>query len=107
MPVVRRLAAILAANIAGYSRLTGTDEEGTLAQLIAHRRTLLEPKIAEHNGRIAKTTVPRGRPRMCTRLHCRAGDPRARRAGLRCQRAEFRGRDRGRRPCAAAQRQWL
>src|SRR6516225_10539810 len=55
MAVARRLAAILAADIAGYSRLMA-DEEGTLAQLMAHRRTLLEPKIAERSGRIVKTT---------------------------------------------------
>src|SRR6478736_3756744 len=54
--VQRRLAAILAADVAGYSRLMGADEEGTLAQLKAHRRELVEPKINEHRGRIVKTT---------------------------------------------------
>jgi tetratricopeptide (TPR) repeat protein len=54
--VERRLTAILAADVAGYSRLMGADEEGTLAQLKAHRRALLDPKIAEHRGRIVKTT---------------------------------------------------
>jgi adenylate cyclase len=54
--VERRLAAILAADVAGYSRLIGADEEGTLARLKAHRRELLEPKISEHKGRIVKTT---------------------------------------------------
>jgi adenylate cyclase len=54
--VNRRMAAILAADVAGYSRLMGTDEEGTLARLKAHRRELLDPKIAEHHGRIVKTT---------------------------------------------------
>ncbi|SDR49755.1 adenylate cyclase [Rhizobiales bacterium GAS113] len=54
--VERRLAAILAADIAGYSRLMGADEEGTLAQLKACRRKLVDPKIAEHRGRIVKTT---------------------------------------------------
>jgi adenylate cyclase len=54
--VVRRLAAILAADVAGYSRLMGTDEEGTLAALKTCRRELLDPKIAEHQGRIVKTT---------------------------------------------------
>jgi adenylate cyclase len=53
---VRRLAAILAADIAGYSRLMGADEEGTLAALKALRRELFDPKIAEHQGRIVKTT---------------------------------------------------
>ena len=54
--VDRRLAAILAADIAGYSRLMGTDEEGTLRQLKAHRKELVDPKITEHRGRIVKTT---------------------------------------------------
>jgi TolB-like protein/class 3 adenylate cyclase len=52
----RRLAAILAADVAGYSRLMGADEEGTLERLKALRRELLDPKIAEHKGRIVKTT---------------------------------------------------
>jgi len=55
-PVERRLAAILAADVFGYSRLMGIDEEGTLAALKAHRRELIDPKIAEHRGRIVKTT---------------------------------------------------
>ncbi len=54
--VERKLAAILAADVAGYSRLMGADEEGTLARLRAHRRELIDPKIAEHRGRIVKTT---------------------------------------------------
>jgi adenylate cyclase len=54
--VERRLAAILAADVAGYSRLMGADEEGTLARLKAHRRELIDPKISEHRGRIVKTT---------------------------------------------------
>jgi adenylate cyclase len=54
--VERRLAAILAADVAGYSRLMGEDEEGTLAALRAVRRELGDPKIAEHRGRIVKTT---------------------------------------------------
>ena len=52
----RRLAAILAADVAGYSRLMGADEEGTLAALKAIRRELGDPNIAEHRGRIVKTT---------------------------------------------------
>src|SRR5262249_23359532 len=52
----RRLAAIFAADVAGYSRLIGADEEGTLARLKAHRRELIDRKIAEHQGRIVKTT---------------------------------------------------
>jgi adenylate cyclase len=54
--VERRLAAILAADVAGYSRLMGVDEEGTLATLKTHRRELIDPKISEHRGRIVKTT---------------------------------------------------
>ena len=53
---VRRLAAILAADVAGYSRLMGADEEGTHERLQAHFRELVNPKIAEHHGRIVKTT---------------------------------------------------
>jgi adenylate cyclase len=56
MASTRRLAAILAADVAGYSRLMGTDEEGTLERLKAHRRQLIDPKIGEHRGRIVKTT---------------------------------------------------
>lgn len=54
--VQRRLAAILAADVAGYSRLMGADEEGTLAALKKLRRELADPKIKEHRGRIVKTT---------------------------------------------------
>ena len=55
-PVERRLAAILAADVAGYSRLMGTDEEGTHARLTAHFRELVDPKIKEHRGRTVKNT---------------------------------------------------
>jgi class 3 adenylate cyclase len=55
MASTRRLAAILAAEVAGYSRLMGVDEEGTLARLKAHRRQLIDPKIAEYRGRVVKT----------------------------------------------------
>ena len=54
--VERRLAAILAADVAGYSRLIDADEEGTLARLKSLRGELIDPKIAEHRGRIVKTT---------------------------------------------------
>ena len=54
--VERRLAAIFAGDIAGYSRLMGADEEGTLSRLNTHRREFLEPKIADHRGRIVKRT---------------------------------------------------
>ena len=54
--VDRRLAAILAGDIARYSYLMGIDEEGTLRQLKAHRKKLIDPKIIEHHGRIVKTT---------------------------------------------------
>src|ERR1700748_1625030 len=56
MPHVRRLTAILAADVAGYSRLMGTDEEGTHERLKAHLRDLVNPKIAEHRGRVVKNT---------------------------------------------------
>src|SRR5437763_8014222 len=56
MPLVRRLAAILAADVAGYSRLMGADEEGTHERLKGHLRELIEPKIAEHRGRVVKNT---------------------------------------------------
>jgi TolB-like protein/class 3 adenylate cyclase len=56
MPAVRRLAAILAVDVAGYSRLMGADEEGTHERLKAHRRELVDPKITEHSDRIVKTT---------------------------------------------------
>src|SRR5271167_5020976 len=56
MPATRRLTAILAADVAGYSRLMGADEEGTHERLKAHRRQLVDPKITEHHGRIVKTT---------------------------------------------------
>jgi adenylate/guanylate cyclase family protein len=56
MTATRRLAAILAADIAGYSRLMGADEEGTLAALKAIRRELADPKIEQHRGYIVKTT---------------------------------------------------
>jgi adenylate cyclase len=52
----RRLAAILAADIAGYSRLIGADEEGTLARIRSIRAEVIDPKIAEHHGRLVKTT---------------------------------------------------
>src|SRR5205085_11294481 len=55
MASTRRLAAILAADVTGYSRLMGADEDGTLNRLKAHRRELFDPKVAEHRGRIVKT----------------------------------------------------
>src|SRR6516165_12199169 len=56
MPPVRRLTAILAADVAGYSRLMGADEEGTHERHQAHLRELVNPKIEEHRGRIVKNT---------------------------------------------------
>jgi len=56
MPPVRRLAAILAADVVGYSRLMGADEEGTHERVTAHLRQVVNPKIAEHRGRIVKNT---------------------------------------------------
>src|SRR6266478_1906425 len=55
-PVERKLAAILAADVAGYSRLMGADEEGTHERLKAHLRELVDPKIKEHRGRTVKNT---------------------------------------------------
>jgi adenylate cyclase len=51
----RRLAAILAADVAGYSRLVGADEEGTLARLNVPRHELINPSIAQRRGRVVKT----------------------------------------------------
>jgi adenylate cyclase len=56
MPPIRRLTAILAADVAGYSRLMGVDEEGTHEGLRAHLRELVNPKIKEHRGRVVKNT---------------------------------------------------
>jgi adenylate cyclase len=56
MSSVRRLTAILAADVAGYSRLMGADEEGTHERVKAHLEELINPKIAEHRGRIVKNT---------------------------------------------------
>ena len=56
MTTTRRLAAILAADVAGYSRLMGADEEGTHERLKGHFRELVNPNIAEHRGRIVKNT---------------------------------------------------
>jgi adenylate cyclase len=56
LPIERRLSAILAADVAGYSRLMGEDEEGTHQRLGVLRRELLDPKIAEHHGRVVKNT---------------------------------------------------
>src|SRR6516225_7913025 len=56
MSQTRRLAAILAADVAGYSRLIGDDEEGTLNRLRSIRVDMIDPKIGEHRGRIVKTT---------------------------------------------------
>src|ERR1700676_3208637 len=59
MTATRRLTAILAADVAGYSRLMGADEEGTLERLKALRCELLDPKIADQHGRGGKTTRAR------------------------------------------------
>jgi adenylate cyclase len=56
MATTRRLAAILAADVAGYSRLMGADEEGTHERLRAHFTELVHPKITEHRGRVVKNT---------------------------------------------------
>ena len=83
MASTRRLAAILAADVAGYSRLMGADEEGTHARLQACRRELVDPKIGEHSGRIVKNTgdgaggIPERRRRgaLCRRAATRDGRP--------------------------------
>src|SRR6266404_5191319 len=54
--IERRLAAVLVADVVGYSRLVGVDDEGTIARVKALRKTLIDPKIAEYRGRIVKTT---------------------------------------------------
>ena len=59
--VDRRLAAIFAGDIAGYSRLMASDEEGTLRQLKAHRKELIDPKIIEHRGRIIHVVLEHAR----------------------------------------------
>jgi len=56
MSATRRLSAILAADVAGYSRLIGEDEEGTLNRLRSLRTDVIDPKISEHRGRVFKTT---------------------------------------------------
>ena len=56
MTATRRLAAVLAADVAGYSRLIGQDEQGTLDRLKAIRAEIVDPNVAAHNGRIVKTT---------------------------------------------------
>jgi adenylate cyclase len=56
-PVERKLAAILAADIAGYNRLVGLDEEGTLARLRVLRRELIDPTIPQHRGRIFRSST--------------------------------------------------
>ena len=53
---IRRLAAIVAIDVAGYSRLMGANEEGTLSDLKTHRREIIDPKVKEYGGRIVKTT---------------------------------------------------
>ena len=80
----RRLSAILAADVVGYSKLMGADEDGTLRALNGHRRELIDPIIASHRGRIVKTTgdgmlvefAERGRRRAlrgrCAARHGRA-----------------------------------
>ena len=95
--VERRLAAILAADVAGYSRLMGADEEGTLAGCKAIRRELVDPKIAEHRGRIVKTTGDGLLVEFASvvdavrcAVEVQRGDGRAQRRGPGGQRIEFR-----------------
>ena len=80
--VQRRLAAILAADMVGYSRLMEADEEGTVARQKPHRAELIDPKIADHHGRIVNRRAfawpSRGRP------SCRVGRSGACRCGFPC-----------------------
>jgi hypothetical protein len=64
--VERKLAATLAADVAGYSRLTGQGEEGTHARLLSHLRSLVDRRIAEHRGRVTKNTWTTGRVQQCS-----------------------------------------
>ncbi len=66
--VERRLAAILVADVVGYSRLIRADEEGTRAAVRQHNTETVEPQIATHNGRIFKTVGDGGSPRLITEL---------------------------------------
>ena len=61
----RRLAAILAADVVGFSSLMGRDEEGTLAKIKSLRREVIEPKANEHHGRTFKTSAGRAGPAPC------------------------------------------
>jgi class 3 adenylate cyclase len=72
MSQTRRLAAILAADVAGYSRLMGADKEGTLERLKALRRELLDPKIAEHHGPDRQDHRRRHAGGVCERRRCGA-----------------------------------
>jgi hypothetical protein len=74
-PVERKLAAILAADVAGYSRLMGQDEAGTLARLREHRRELIDPKIADHKGRIRRASDRRASARDHARHNRRRHSP--------------------------------
>ena len=103
----RRLAAIFAADVVGYSRLMGKDEEGTLRALNAHLEELIEPLISSHNGRIVKTTgdgLLIEFPSVVDAMHCAvafqtgmaertADEPQNRLS----HRNQYRGRDRSRR----------
>jgi class 3 adenylate cyclase len=90
-PVERRLAAILAADVAGYSRLMGADEEGTHERLTAHLRELVDPKIKEHRGRTVKNPGD-GMP-IASRILGRAKGPHLVRSHL--FRRSAQGRDAG------------
>jgi adenylate cyclase len=68
--VERRLTAILAADVVGYSRLMDADEEGALAALKAIRRELVDPRIVEHRGRIVKTTGLVELPSVVDAMRC-------------------------------------
>src|SRR5260370_40603077 len=77
MAATRRLAAILAADAVGYSRLIGADEPGTLQRLKAIRAELIDPAVERHNGRIVKTTGD-SQPGACSRERTTPACPRGR-----------------------------
>ena len=81
-PTTRRLAAILAADVVGYSRMMGGDEAGTLAALKRHREKLFDPAVSTNSGRVVKligdgTLVEFAQRRRCRALRARHPDGRA------------------------------
>ena len=81
MDETRKIATMLAADVVGYSRLTGADEDRTLARLRALRSDLIDPTIAMHKGRVVKGNC-------CCRLRGEKSNPRRKRSPLRSRRAD-------------------